>query len=256
MKPVRFGAWLAAGFILFIFNIALGASVAVSSASQENPLDDEIVRMSGFKDHREDTKTYDVERERGRVAYDESLEQQEIQMKKDLAEYRRNKKKEVEPESSDEYRLHVQKKREAFIEEEEIEKKYAGAVRAAQSRRGKRVISEEEELDIHQSVARVDYKKRVLYGARPNFKAMRQSLLQGSSGGGSSAGGGGGSYTPPPPPPVFDDFGSDTGFIPPPPLPEPFDGGDFPPPPPVDFGDGSDFPPPPPPPPPPDFGDF
>ena len=236
-------------FSLGLMPVLFFTVTAFAFESGENDIvSSEIERLAGFKDHRQDEKIFDEERERGRVAYDELLEQQATQYKKDLEEYRKNKKKIIEPEETEDYEEHVAERKKELIEKEAIEEDYARKTKSVRQQLAKRSISDEEELGLKEDRPRIDYKKRMLYGAQSSFKALRKGGSSSSSGYSAPARNN----------PTFpnNDF-SDTGFIPPPPPPEPFDpgGGDFtiPPPPPPDFGD--DFPPPPPPPP-PDFGDF
>ncbi len=228
--------------------IFLWTQFAVAEVDEDFDLaeavDSEIVRLSGFKQHKQDEKNFDEEREKGRTADDEQREQHRLRYQKDLEEHRKTKKSEIEPERTTEYKEHVAEKKRKYIQHEDIETKYAKKTNAIRNKLTHRILSEEEELDLIAKSERIDYKKRVLYGAKPNFKALGKD----SSGSGYSVPSSPSSGFPPPP-----DF-SDTGFIPPPPMPDPFDpSNDYPPPPPPpDFSDG-EFPPPPPP---PDFGDF
>ncbi len=235
--------------IFLVMTFSVNSWAVDTQAEADDAVYNEVKRLAGFKEHKQDEKTFDHERERGRVAYDELLEQQSIQYKQDLEEYRKSKKKESVPEETEEYEEYVARKKKIFLEKEELEKSYAQKTDKIRKQLVKRSVSEEEELGLNVETERVDYKKRVLYGAKPQFK------IGGSSSGSSGSSGFGTPARNNPSFPSQPDF-SDTGFIPPPPMPEPFEpNNDFPiPPPPPDFMNDADFPPPPPPP--PDFGDF
>lgn len=237
--------------VIRIFSLLLLMATRLAWADPVPPSWDED-RLSGFAQQKVDKKVTDREREKGKTVYLEELEQWERIRKAALADHKKQIKAQSPQEDGPEDREDRRGKINAKKEYEELRIDYVHLKeQAAQQKRKKIALSEEEELGLYDpDRPRFDYKKRQLYGARP--KSSRPSAGGGSFGGGSS-GGGGGSFDDFPPPPSFDGG----GYIPPPMMPEydetmppppppPFEDGDFPPPPPPPPGDFGDFPPPPP----------
>ena len=131
--------------------IFLGTQFAVAAADEdfdlEDTVDSEIVRLSGFKQHKQDEKNFDEEREKGRTADDEEREQHRLQYEKDLEDYRKTKKSEIEPERTKDYQQHLAEKKRKYLEHEDLETKYAKKTNVIRNKLTHRVLSEEEELD-------------------------------------------------------------------------------------------------------------
>lgn len=207
-------------------------------------------RLGGFGEHQTENKIFDREREKGRNAYLEGLEQAERERLAARDLFRKNKKTQKPAEETSDYTENVKAREAQLAEQEKIRAAYVREKQAILARRHHSVaVTPMEELGLDQTRPRYDVRHRALYG-NGKLKSSHSS----------SGGGGGGSYQPPmdegptansgmmPPPPPPAEF--DEMPPPPPPMPAPSfeDGGgaDFPPPPSPDF---NDFPPPPPPPP-------
>lgn len=221
----------------------------------------EEFRLRGFAEHQKENEQFDRARQRGERAYYERLDQWETVRKRNLDQYKKEKKENKMTEESPEALADAAVKQ--AYEEQRLQsyRDYQAQQKAeVVDREKKNLPSEAEELGIDKQRPRYDYKKRALYGGEPKYRreSMGTSFGGRDSSGGTSFGDGNydsGTVDFPPPP---DDFG-DGGYVPPPVVDE---FGDAPPPPPYDetYGNGEyeNFPPPPPPPPPFDEsgGDF
>lgn len=209
---------------------------------QEQRMEQE--RLSGYKEYVEESQIYERERLRSYRAYLESVEKDLFEKNKALRDFRKTKKIEKqESDEADNYRVHIDEQKKGEKAAEIARQEYRKNERRNKIIESKRDFTEEEELGIFVERPRYDYKKRAMYGAKPQYKTTVKT----------------GSVTPPP------DFATDSGYIPPPPPPpmpaelpnEPFYDEIPPPPPPPfpgEFGNGDSggdgyIPPPPPPPP-------
>ena len=233
---------LSSAVILCIFS-------ASSVWGAKGVIEAETERLQGFVPHREKNQQLDRERENGEQAYLEEQEIWDLQQKRALAEYKKNKK--VSPpldETSAEYKQDKKAKEQEALLLEKARIKYAQEQVDFDRSKLKGVVSEEEELDLFVDRPRYDYRKRATFGGKTAL-GLKSGSAGGGFGGSSSGPRFGGSDSPGadfPPPPVFDDF------VEPPPVAPPEDGGFVPPP----FDPTDDIPPPPPPPLPDDVGDF
>lgn len=211
-------------------------------------------RLSGFNDHKKEQGQFDTARSKAERAHLEEEEQWENQKQRNLLEYKKGKKQVGVTEDGPEAKADAKVKKKYVEDYEKNRQEYVQEKSKQQelSRKALNLPSENQELGLDEIRPRYDYRKRVLYGARPKYGKMPGS--SGSSPGSSSFSGSPSPSFPPPPP--FEDYGD--GYVPAPNMPDDF--GDIPPPPPPPgFGDefgGSDSFPPPPPPPPPFEGDF
>lgn len=246
-----------------ILLLILAPAIAFSQVAAEKE------RLSGFAEHQNSEKQFDVARQQGERAYFEKEEQWEVQRERALLDYQRHKTKNEMTEDGPEAKADIAEKKNYEQEYEKSRIAYeAKKSQMTQVRRGAGMPTEAQEYGLDVERPRYDYKKRASFGAPLKFGSARPS--SGSTRPSSPSYGGG--YVPPPtydpgptfggdsgfpPPPTFDDFGGegDGGYVP---APNMEDYGDVPPPPPPppfgdDFGGGGfnpDFPPPPPPPPP------
>lgn len=239
--------------ILFSFFSFIGLSTAYAG---EVDVDSE--RLDGYLEYKEDLRNFEELRLSGKISQYEEDEQDRLQREEALKQYRAQKKKEVRLKKSDAYVDYLNEKLQDIDDRAAAQKEYSVSQQKMaldKKRKIKKHVSEEVELDLYSRRDRSDIRKRVLYGALPKFKVLRNSAL----GGGVGSSGGAPSVTnddnfsfPNPPPPLpqvsggFDDA-ADPGFIPPAPA-EPFDPSEIPPPPPMPMDDTFL--------PPPDFGDF
>lgn len=231
------------------FALILMPFVIHASASAESL---EIIRRQGFAEHQSGLKMFEKARESGEQTYYEEQQIWELARERDLRDYKTRSKARTMDDDGPEAKLDAKDKK-AF--EEEYEKNRKTYVQKEKSdalvleNKLQKLATEEEEYGLTEQRPRYEYKKRPMFGGKPNFKK--------GSGASSGGGSGGGGYRPTPstgdfpPPPSFDDFSNES-------FPPPVDdfGGDMAPPVPVpSFEDDgnfneNDFPPPPPPPPP------
>lgn len=204
----------------------------------------ETQRLSEFNDFQKEKARFNLERERGLTDYLESIERHDLQRDRALSDYKKEKRNESPAEGGPEDMLDRAEKREYHYRWEraadlELARR---AKEAFEKKQARRILSEEEELDIYMKRPRFEHRKRALFGGTPKWMKDKKT-------------GGADSFSPSTTP--SDNYVPATppsDFYTPPPLP--LDSGsfdDFPPPPPPNF---DDFPPPPPPPPPTldDFG--
>ncbi len=230
--------------LLLILSLTVSATLARAMDAEEE-------RLRGFAEHQSKLSRFDEAREGGKRAYLEEQEQWASEKDRDLAEYKKNKPKDVPAmdESSPQYREWEKQKKAQAQAYEETRKAFAAqsAKNKELDREAKGLPTLAQELGLDQERPRFDFAKRH-FGTSPG----------GSSASSGSGRGGGGSFNSGnssfPPPPTFDDFSD--GYVPAPNV-SPEDFGDVPPPPPPPmptgfdngFNNGSEFIPPPPPPP-------
>jgi hypothetical protein len=239
--------------------------ISLNVMADPTPPSWDYVRLKGFEKQYQINKTFDEEREKGKVLHNEEVELWEKSKKQAREDYKKEAKSHSLSEKGIEYKaqqavVQAQKQDYELSRAEYIKRKQ----KLVLTESWKRPVSEERELGLEINRPRYVAKNRVLYGAKNKWTqgAVGRSNMGSSYSGGDLSGSSAGNSNPSfPPPPSFDDGGFGDGFIPPPPPPVYDDGGDFPPPPPV-YDDGGDFPPPPGgdgfgdfPPPPPSFPD-
>lgn len=229
------------------------ASAQLVDREAEVPQLSEAQRLSSFARHQREKDSFDRERERGLTEYLESIERHNLLRERALDDYKKEKRFTSPAEFGPEYEQDLVSKRRFQAQYEDAEKSEVArlSIERRRHQQARKILSEEEELDIYSHRPRYPHDKRALYGAKPKwgdpskkFGSSTGSTPSYSSPYDSGRASGGESYTPPPPPPPLPmDSGSPfDDFPPPPPPPMPMDGG------------FEDFPPPPPPPPMDDFG--
>lgn len=249
------------GFRSFLFTFLFAGPLFLSffapngslAGESEIPQLSEAERLSSFSIHQRNKESFDRERERGLSEYLESIEKHNLLRERALEEYRKEKKITSPAEFGPEYEQDLVNKRRFQAQYKDAESSEVARLSVERRKRAvaRKILSEEEELDVYSHRPRYAQNKRALYGAKPKWGDPSKKF--GSSSGTSTGVGspfdsgrasGGESYTPPAPPPALPmDSGSPfDDFPPPPPPPLPMDGG------------FEDFPPPPPPPPMDDFG--
>lgn len=228
--------------ILLIF---LLTSLTAWSFDSTNDAD----RLSGFAEHKQKVKDFEKDRDRDEVDFFREKAEWEKQRKKDLEAYRKLKKEDSTPKEFGLEHREWQQEKKAQQKEAEENRSEESRARKAWLRTKKNTVklTEAEELELNMNRDRYDYQKRSLYGGR--MKIGKWTLGSGSSAGSSKS-----SSNTTMPTPSYDGFGDGGGYIPPPPMPEPYYDPSLETPPTMPNDFGGDLAPPPPPAPPMDDG--
>ena len=161
-----------------------------------------------------------------------------------LKEFKEELKKQKKSDSeSDSFHVFLKEKKEESKDYDDSKREFIKAQKRSHAIESKRDFTEEEELNVFLNRPRYEYRKRALFGAKPNYKVATKSTSSSPTSTQPEFGTDSGYIPPPPPPPMPSDMPNEPFYDeipPPPPPPLPSDFGN-------DFGDGYIPPPPPPP---------